>query len=113
MNITPGLLGEARNTFYLLALSVPVVLVSSSFSGVLEAAQRFDLINSVRIPSSTLTYLLPLVGLIMGFGLPGIVSLILLARVGALIAFAVMCLRIIPGLRERSFSCNLFTDLFT
>jgi len=113
LNIPPGLLGEARNTFHLLALSVPVVLVSSSFSGVLEAAQRFDLINSVRIPSSILTYLLPLVGLIVGFGLPGIVSLILLARVGALIAFVMMCLRIIPGLRERSFSFNLFTDLFS
>ena len=54
LKIPPQLLGEARDTFHLLALSIPLVLVSSSFSGVLEAAQRFDLVNAVRIPSSIL-----------------------------------------------------------
>jgi len=84
LNIPPDLIGEAKDTFHLLALSIPLVLVSSSFSGVLEAAQRFDLANAVRIPSSILTFILPLAGLYLGFGLPGIVALILLARVATL-----------------------------
>jgi O-antigen/teichoic acid export membrane protein len=112
LNIPPELLGEARVTFYLLALSVPVVLIASSFSGVLEAAQRFDLVNAVRIPSSILTYLLPLVGLSLGLGLPGIVALIVLARFGALVAFAAMNLRVRPELREYSASFILLSRLF-
>ena len=42
LNIPPDLVGEAKATFYLLALSVPVVLVSSSFRGVLEASQLLE-----------------------------------------------------------------------
>lgn len=113
LNIPNELLDEARLTFHLLALGIPVVMITSSFSGVLEAAQRFDLINAVKIPSSILTYLLPLVGLFMGLGLPGIVALILLARFGALIAFVAMNLRVRPELREYSASTNLLAPLFS
>jgi len=112
LNIPIELVGEAKDTFHLLAFSIPVVLVSSSFSGVLEAAQRFDLVNAVKIPTSTLTYILPLVGLSLGLGLPGIVALILLARLGALIAFVVMDLDTIPKLRGYSISFNRFSLLF-
>ena len=113
LNIPHEFLDEARLTFHLLALGIPVVMITSSFSGVLEAAQRFDLINAVKIPSSILTYLLPLVGLFMGLGLPGIVALILLARLGALIAFMAMNLSIHPELREYSASSNLLAPLFS
>jgi len=65
---------------------------------VLEASQRFDLVNAVKIPTSALTFLLPLVGLWLGFKLPGIVVLILSARVGKL--------------REYSGSLSLFPRLF-
>ena len=68
LKIPPQLFGEAKDTFHLLALSIPLVLVSSSFSGVMEAAQRFDLINAIKIPSSTLMFILPLVGLYFGLG---------------------------------------------
>jgi len=112
LNIPPELLGEAKDTLHLLALSVPLVLISSSFSGVLEAAQRFDLVNSVRIPSSILTFVLPLVGLHLGFGLPGIVVLILLARLGSLIALAWMDFRIVPELKKHSVSFARFYRLF-
>lgn len=112
LNIPPQLLDEARDVFRLLAFSIPVVIVSSSFCGVMEAAQRFDLVNAVKIPSSILTYLLPLVGLSLGVGLPGIVALILLARFGTLVAFVAMNLRIIPKLREYSVSIDLFSNLF-
>ena len=112
LNIPPELLVEAKDTFHLLALSIPLVLVSSSFSGVLEAAQRFDMVNAVRIPSSILTFILPLVGLYLGFGLPGIVVLILLARLGTLIALVWMDFRIVPELREHSVSSACFSRLF-
>ncbi len=112
LNIPNDLLDEARLTFHLLALGIPVVMITSSFSGVLEAAQRFALVNAIRIPSSTLTYLLPLVGLYLGMGLPGIVALILLARLFSLIALIIIDLRIDPKLREYSGSLEILPRLF-
>jgi len=113
LNIPPDLIGEAKDTFHLLALSIPLVLVSSSFSGVLEAAQRFDLANAVRIPSSILTFILPLAGLYLGFGLPGIVALILLARVATLAALVYMDFGVVPELRGYSVSFARFASLFS
>jgi O-antigen/teichoic acid export membrane protein len=100
LNIPPALVGETKLTFYLLALSVPVVLVSSSLSGVLEADQRFDLVNAVKVPSSIATVLLPLVGVRMGLQLPGILGLLLFARAAALLALAVLDLWVFPKLKK-------------
>lgn len=113
LNISEALRDEARQTLHLLALAVPVVLVSGSFSGVLEAAQRFDWINAVRIPAGTAMFLMPLIGLALGFQLPGIVALLFLARLGSLVAFIVMNLRLYPILRTYSVSRVLLRSLFT
>ena len=112
LNIPTELVGEAKATFYLLALGVPVVLVSSSFSGVLEATQRFDLLNSVRIPSSASTFLMPLVGLFWGFRLPGIVALILASRFISLLVLAIFDLRVFPKAKRFSATYPLFSHLF-
>ncbi|HDG98327.1 MAG TPA: flippase [Desulfobacterales bacterium] len=112
LNIPSNLLDEAKATFHMLAFAIPVVLVSGSFRGVLEAAQRFELVNVVKVPSSTLTFLLPLVGLFLGFRLPGIVALMVAARFGELAAFVALDLRIFTQLRKPSTSFNLFPRLF-
>jgi O-antigen/teichoic acid export membrane protein len=113
MKISPALLVEARGALHVLAFSVPIILVSSSFSGVLEAAQRFDLVNAVKIPSSVLTFILPLVGLAVNLTLPGIVALIVAARMLALIAFVVLDFHFVPQIREYSGSFSLFARLLT
>jgi len=112
LSIPPELWSEAKVTFHLLAFSIPVVLITSSFTGVLEAAQRFDLINAVRIPSSILSYLIPLIGVSLGLGLPGIVAIIILARLAALVAFVAMNLRMRPELRYFSATYSLLASLF-
>ncbi|MDF2953372.1 MAG: Membrane protein involved in the export of O-antigen and teichoic acid [Thermodesulfobacterium sp.] len=112
LNIPPDLVREAKATFYLLALSVPVVLASGSFRGVLEASQRFDLVNAVKIPTSALTFFLPLVGLWLGFKLPGIVVLILFARIGALVTYTIMNFHINPKLRKYPSSLSFLPHLF-
>ena len=43
-----------------LAASIPLVVLSSGFRGVLEAHQRFRLVNSIRIPVGALNYVAPL-----------------------------------------------------
>lgn len=102
-NITPALIGETRNTFLILAISVPIILASTVLRGVLEAGQRFDLVNAVNIPSSSLTYLLPAIGLLMGIGLPGIVLLLIMARLGSAFAHLMLCLRTFPILKRGFF----------
>jgi O-antigen/teichoic acid export membrane protein len=113
LNIPQELIKEAKDTFYLLALSIPVVLVASSFRGVLEAAQRFDLVNIVRVPSSALTFLLPLIGLFLGFNLPGIVALMLVVRLAELAVFVVLSIRIAPRLKRYAGSLALLPCLFS
>ena len=113
LNVPRELIAESKTTFYILALSIPVVLTSSSFRGVLAAAQRFDLVNAVKIPTSCATYLLPLVGIALGFNLPGIVVLILLARAGGLVAYVTLNLLTIPRLKSYSGSLALLPQLFT
>lgn len=113
LNIPTEIISEAKIIFYILSFSIPVILVSSTFSGVLEAFQRFDLVNIVKVPSNTLTFLLPVVGLLLGFNLPGIVALILFTRIGTLVAFVVINLCITPQLRRYSGSSSLFPRLFS
>ena len=112
LNIPPDLIGEAKSTFYLLALSVSLILISSSFSGVLEASQRFDLVNVVRVPSSLFSFLIPLLGLTLGYQLPGIVLLIVISRLLSLVALMILAFRVFPALRKYSSHLPLFIRLF-
>jgi O-antigen/teichoic acid export membrane protein len=100
LRIPAALVPEARFSFILIGVSLPVVLVSASFRGALEARQRFDLVNIVKGGSSTLNYLLPLAGVGLGFDLRGIVALLVGARILALAAWFWLCLRTFPVLRS-------------
>ncbi len=101
LNIPASLVGEAQVSFFILAASTPAVLITNSLRGILEAAQRFDLVNYVKVPSNISVFLLPVAALPLGVHLPGIVLLLVIARVGALAAYFVLCLKIFPVLRKR------------
>lgn len=103
LKVPPSLIVETKLTLIILAASVPVVLATNALRGVLEAAQRFDLINYVKVPGNILVFLLPAVALLLHRGLPEIVILLLLARVAAALAYLSICFRIFPVLR-RGFS---------
>ena len=99
LKIPREFVGETVTTLRLVGWSLPVMFVSSSFRGVLEAAQRFDLVNAVKVPVNILFYVLPLAGTALGYGLPGIVLLLLASRVGGLLAWGWLGLRVLPVLR--------------
>jgi len=80
LQVPAGLLGEARSSFLLLALSVPFVVLSLSLRAILEAIQRFDLVNLIRTPSSVAVFLAPAIAAPLGVKLPGILLLLLLVR---------------------------------
>src|SRR5438874_7446722 len=88
---TGGLQAEATGLLLVIALTVPVTLLMIGARGILESAQRFDLVNLVNAPSNALTYLLSAAGALLGLPLPLIGVLLLLNRIvgaGANIAFA-------------------------
>ena len=101
LNIPEGFIAETILTIRLVGLSLPVMFVSSSFRGVLEAAQRFDLVNAVKVPLNILFYALPLVGVALGYELPGIVVLLVASRAAALLVWAHLGFRVMPPLRTR------------
>jgi O-antigen/teichoic acid export membrane protein len=99
LNIPAGFEAETVLTLRLVGWSLPVMFVASSFRGVLEAAQRFDLVNAVKVPVNVLFYVLPLVGVALGLGLPGIVVLLVVSRAAALAAWGLMAFGVLPALR--------------
>lgn len=101
LNIPAGFVGETVLTLRLVGLSLPVMFVSASFRGVLEASQRFDLVNAVKVPVNVLFYVLPLVGVALGLALPGIVVLLLVSRAAALVVWGALSVRVHPVLRAR------------
>ncbi len=101
LNIPSGFEAETILTLRLVGWSLPVMFVASSFRGVLEAAQRFDLVNAVKVPVNILFYILPLAGVAMGFALPGIVVLLVLSRAAALLVWGGLALRVLPPLRTK------------
>ncbi len=101
LEIPDGLHDETRWSLMILAPVIPLVLVSAALRGVLEAAQRFDLVNAVKIPVSTAQFLFPLIGVLLGWSLPGILAFLLAGRVVGAGAFLLLSLRVFPVLRSR------------
>jgi O-antigen/teichoic acid export membrane protein len=85
---------------YVVAASVPVVVVSSGLRGVLEARQRFDLVNVVRLPLGIFMFVGPLLALPLSHSLFVIVLVLLAGRAMAALAYYLMCRRLIPQLGQ-------------
>lgn len=93
---------EAARALRWVSLAIPIAMVSTVFQGVLEAAQRFDLVNAVRMPSILATFALPLAGMWLGYDLAGIAMLLVAGRVVVLAAHALLARRAVPELRSRT-----------
>lgn len=91
--------GEAHAMLLALALSVPFVVLAASLRAMLEAAQRFDLVNLIRTPTSAAVLLVPAIAAPLGASLPAIVLLLVGVRVVACGATAAAIRRAIPRFR--------------
>jgi O-antigen/teichoic acid export membrane protein len=101
LNIPLDLQVESKTAFYLLALSIPVVLVTSSLSAVLAAAQRFELVNAVGASFNIANLLLTLVGVVyFDWHLAQIVAMLLVSRLLALIVNYGLCVRAFSVLKS-------------
>lgn len=98
LTVPPELVPEARRVLLLLSATLPLVLLSLSLRGVVEAAQRFDLSNMIRIVSSCATFLIPAIGAAQGVSLPVIILLLLIARLLTCVALVIAVPFALPGL---------------
>lgn len=92
---------EATAAFVTLAFAAPALTLASSFRGVLEAGQRFGVINAIRVPVSTANFVVPLIGVWLGWSLPQMVFGLVAVRVLGLLGYATVCLRTWTGLGRR------------
>jgi O-antigen/teichoic acid export membrane protein len=114
LRIPLGLKVEAMDSFWILCALIPVLLATNSLRGTLEALQRFDLVNYVKIPTSASMFVLPLILLQFRVHLPGIILSIAVFRIGALVALFFACLRSLPvGSRNLAFLPEMSRTLFS
>lgn len=101
LNIPAALQSEALDAFRLLAWSVPIVIVTTGLRGILEAYQRFDLVNLVRVPMGVLIFVGPIAVLPFSNTLDAMVLVLLLLRVIFCLVHAAQCEWVLPGLLRR------------
>jgi O-antigen/teichoic acid export membrane protein len=98
LTIPAALIEEAQFAFLLLSLFLPVVMIGIGFRGILEAYQRFDMVNSVRIPLGILTFMVPLVVTQFTATLYVVILALLLVRLLAAAVQFLFCIRIVDGM---------------
>jgi O-antigen/teichoic acid export membrane protein len=101
LNVPAHLVGESRETLYLLALSMPLIVTTAGFRGLLEGHQHFGASVALRVPLGVFSFVGPLLVLPFSRQLPPIVALLVVGRLLTWIAHLVVCLRRYPYLRER------------
>lgn len=69
LKVNPDLLTETKEAFAISSPLVFTILIKSVLNGVLEARQRFDLINSIKIPYILVSSLIPVAVIYFGYGL--------------------------------------------
>lgn len=98
LQMPSDLRSETLTAFYLLAASIPLVIATTALRGILEALQRFDVVNIIRAPLGVLTYLGPLAVMPFSSRLPEMVAALVAARLVSTVAYAVVGLRLYPEL---------------
>lgn len=91
---------ETIISFYLLATSIPIVIATAGLRGLLEARQLFGFVNVIRIPLGIITFLGPLAVLPFSNSLVPVVTVLVIARLVASVAYAGLCLHVQPVLRH-------------
>ncbi len=101
LKIPEALQSESLHSFYLLGLSVPVVISAAGLRGLLEAHQRFDLVSLLRIPIGVFTFVGPLLVLPFSRSLVPVVGILVAGRLVGCLAHLLVCFHVVPELRHR------------
>ncbi|WP_162252084.1 flippase [Brevundimonas sp. Root1423] len=91
LNIPADLWSETIAAFYLLATTIPLVMLTSALRGVLEGDQRFGIVNAIRVPLGVFAYAGPLLVLPFTSNLAWLISALVVVRIAALAAHISAC----------------------
>jgi O-antigen/teichoic acid export membrane protein len=92
--------GEARTALYALAPATPLVMVGIGLRGYLEAHQRFGMVTAVRLPTTLLMLMGPVVALPFSRSLVVAVAILVASRFIAAVAHLLQCFAVSPQLRR-------------
>lgn len=92
----PALEQEALGTLRLVAVSLPLVMLSATMGGALEGMQRFRQVNALRMPFGVLSLLLPWLVSFVRIELTWVVAGLVAARVALLLALSITVSRVWP-----------------
>ncbi|HLY97450.1 MAG TPA: flippase [Candidatus Angelobacter sp.] len=99
LRIPGALQSEALKGLYLLAISMPLVTLTSGLRGILEAQQRFRILTLIRIPISILSFAGPLIMLPFSHSMVAIIGVLVAVRIAGCIAHFLACFHTMPALR--------------
>jgi O-antigen/teichoic acid export membrane protein len=114
LKIPLNLQAETLNSLFLLSASVPLVISTAGFRGILEAQQKFGLLNKIRIPMGIAFFLAPVAVLPFTNNLTALIGALVFTRVIFLIAYLGLALREMPALRHQfAIDGSLLRPLFS
>ena len=90
---------ETLHALYVLASSIPFVILTAALIGFLSAFQRFDIISSIRVPMGSFMFIGPLLVLPFSKSLVLVICVLTIARVCGFAIYFYFCLRVMPELR--------------
>ena len=100
LNVPAELHTEGVAAFRVLAVGLPLVIVTAGLIGLLQAHQRFGAIAAVRVPLGVLSFLGPLVSLQFTQSLAWATAVLLAGRVISLILFYILASKVRDELRR-------------
>lgn len=99
--ISTELQPETLNTFYLLSLSLPLVITTTALRGVLEAYQKFGIINIIRVFIGIMTFTGPLLVLYFTNNLFWIALFLILIRILIWILYFIQCFKVNNQIKKK------------
>jgi len=100
LDIPAAMQADTLRSFRAVAFSLPIVVMTAGMIGMLEARQRFGLINAVRVPIGSFTFIGPLLVLPFSRNLFPVVMILLAGRVAEWLIYFLLCLHDLPALRH-------------
>jgi O-antigen/teichoic acid export membrane protein len=100
LHVPVALQPETLRSFYLLGLSIPAVISTAGLRGLLEAHQRFKIINALRVPMGIYSFASPLLVLPFSRNLFPVVGVLAAGRVAGWAVHLIACFRVVPELRQ-------------
>jgi len=101
LKVPAPLQSETTSALYVMAVSIPFVIMTTACIGVLTAYHRFGIITAIRIPMGVFTFAAPLMVLPFSNHMVPIISALLFGRVVSFVIHLLYCLKIEPDLRSK------------